>query len=188
MNKIKILAVIGSLRKESINRKLALKAKELCPENVEFEILDYSAVPFMNEDMEFPVPDGVKAVRDKVKSADAIWFFTPEYHHSYPGVLKNLLDWLSRSPGNSEPHVLGGKPAAISGASHGMSGTVICQEFLVPLLSFFNMKLLNTHRTCVPNAFNLLKDNNLVLGDSEKFLAAQVQAFLDFIKSENCSC
>jgi len=115
LKKNKILAIVGSLRKESYNRQLALAAKEILGDRVDFSILDYQDVPFMNEDIEFPTPEAVKRVREEVKTADGIWFFTPEYNHFFPGVLKNLIDWLSRPVSDKEPKVLAGKPAAISG-------------------------------------------------------------------------
>jgi len=91
MQKLKILAIVGSLRKESFNLKLALVAKEIIGDKADFEILDYKDVPLMNQDIEYPAPESVKKVREKVKTANGIWFFTPEYNHFFPGVLKNLI-------------------------------------------------------------------------------------------------
>ncbi|WMC92070.1 NADPH-dependent FMN reductase [Kineothrix sp. MB12-C1] len=96
MNKPKIVAIVGSLRKNSYNLQLAKLTKEIIGERAELEILDYTDVPYMNEDIEYPAPKSVARVREVIKAADAVWFFTPEYNHSYPGVLKNLIDWLSR--------------------------------------------------------------------------------------------
>ena len=106
MMKPKILAIVGSLRKASYNRQLAEKAKELIADNAEFEILEYADIPYMNQDIEFPAPEEILRVRAQVKQADGIWFFTPEYNHSIPGVLKNLIDWLSRSVSDTESEVL----------------------------------------------------------------------------------
>ena len=88
MKKIKILAIVGSLRKESYNLQLALAAKDLIGERGDFVLLEYEDIPLMNQDIEYPAPDAVKRVREEVKSADGIWFFTPEYNHFFPGVLK----------------------------------------------------------------------------------------------------
>ncbi len=87
---IKILAIVGSLRKESYNRQLALTAKEIIGDRADFALLEYSDIPLMNQDIEYPAPEAVKRARDAVKSADGIWFFTPEYNHFFPGVLKKL--------------------------------------------------------------------------------------------------
>ncbi|MDY4853907.1 MAG: NADPH-dependent FMN reductase, partial [Prevotella sp.] len=91
----KILFIIGSLRKESFNKKLAKEVEEMLARRATVEYLDYSDVPLMNQDIEFPAPEAVKRVREKVAEADALWIFSPEYNYSYPGHLKNLIDWLS---------------------------------------------------------------------------------------------
>jgi chromate reductase len=117
MQKLKILAIVGSLRQDSYNRQLAMAAKTMIGDRASFDLLDYTDVPFMNQDIEFPAPEAVRRVRETVKSADGIWFFSPEYNHFFPGVLKNLIDWLSRTVKKGEPNVLFGKPAAVSGIS-----------------------------------------------------------------------
>ena len=137
--KIKIVAVTGSLRQDSFNRQLALEAKRVIGGGAEFELLNYGDIPFFNQDYEYPAPKPVSRVRKIIKSADGIWFFTPEYNHYFPAVLKNLIDWLSRPISESEPQVLNGKPAAVSGVTLGMSGTGIAQDHLVTLISFLNM-------------------------------------------------
>lgn len=74
MKQIKILAIVGSLRKESYNRQLALAAKEILKDWADFTLLEYQDIPLMNQDIEFPAPEAVKRVREEVKSADGIWF------------------------------------------------------------------------------------------------------------------
>jgi len=184
LKKIKILAIAGSLRKESLNRQLALKAREIIGDRAEFELLEYEDVPLMNEDIEFPAPDAVKRVREVVKSADGIWFFTPEYNHFFPGVLKNLIDWLSRPVSDEEPQVLDGKPAAISGVSLGMSGTGIAQDHLVTLISFLNMDVMNVPRVTIPNAMQQLDSQGKLslTGESYFYLKLQADAFIDFVR------
>lgn len=183
MKKIKILAIVGSLRKASYNLQLAQIAKELVGDRAEFEILDYTDVPFFNEDIEFPTPDSVKRVREKVKEADGIWFFTPEYNHYFPGVLKNLTDWLSRQVSETEPPVLLGKPAAYSGASPSSNGTSLAQDHLVTMLSFINMDLMNAPRLIIPSVYNQADENGkLELKDSKKYLEKQIDAFIEFVQ------
>lgn len=183
MKRIRILAIVGSLRKESYNRQLALAAKKILENRVDFTILEYMAVPLFNEDIEFPAPEPIKRVREEVKSADGIWFFTPEYNHFFPGVLKNLIDWLSRPVSDDEPQVLAGKPAAISGVSLGMSGTCIAQDHLITLLSFLNMDVMNQPRVVIPNVMQQLDSNGkLALKESYPFLENQANAFVDFIE------
>jgi len=188
LKKVKILAIVGSLRKGSLNRQLAMAAREIIGDRADFEILDYSDVPFMNEDIEFPAPESVRRVREAVKSADGIWFFTPEYNHFFSGVLKNLIDWLSRPAEGENSNVLNGKPATISGVSLGMSGTGIAQDHLVTLISFLNMDVMNVPRTAIPYAGQHMdNDGKLVLPeDSYSFLKSQADSFIDFIRKHTC--
>ncbi len=183
MEKIKILAIVGSFKKESLNLKLAQATKKALGDRADFTILDFKDVPMMNEDIEFPPPEAVKRVREAVKAADGVWFFTPEYNHFLPGLLKNLLDWLSRPISEKEPQVLSGKPAAISGISPGLSGTACAQDTLGSLLSIVNTDVMNSLRLTVANAYNELdEDGNLKLTVSQPFLEKQAELFLEFIE------
>ena len=182
MTEIKIFAIVGSLRKESYNRQLALEAERIVGPRAAFQLLDYADVPLLNQDIEYPAPDAVRRVRETVQSADGIWFFTPEYNHFFPGVLKNLIDWLSRPISDEIPHVLGGKKAAISGITIGMSGTGIAQDHLVTLISFLNMDVMNVPRLAIPNAKQQTgPDGRLALTSSALYLEKQAEAFLRFI-------
>ncbi|MEA4814223.1 MAG: NADPH-dependent FMN reductase [Oscillospiraceae bacterium] len=184
MKRLKILAIVGSLRQGSYNRQLAMAAKSMIGDQADFELLDYADVPFMNQDIEFPAPEAVRRVREEVKAADGIWFFTPEYNHSFSAALKNLIDWMSRSISKNEPQVLSGKPAAISGITPGMSGTGTAQDHLVTLISLLNMDVMNLPRLTIPNAAQQLdKDGTLQLTSSAPYLQAQADAFITFIKN-----
>jgi len=183
MEKIRIVAVVGSLRQNSYNRQLALEAARIIGEEAELELLDFGDVPLFNQDIEYPAPDAVKRIRKTVQLADGIWFFTPEYNHFFPGVLKNLIDWLSRPVSESESQVLLGKPAAISGISPGMMGTALAQDHLVTLISFLNMKVMNQPRLTIPSASNQADENgHLTLTTSAPYLERQAQEFIRFIK------
>ncbi len=183
LKKIKIVAIIGSLRKDSYNKQLALAAKEIIGDRADFELLEYQDIPLFNQDIEYPAPKAVKRVRDVVKSADGIWFFTPEYNHFFSGVLKNLIDWLSRPISDKERQVLLRKPAAISGISPGMAGTSLAQDHLVTLISLLNMDVMNAPRLTIPNAINQVDDQGkLALKASYPFLEKQANAFMDFVE------
>ncbi len=183
MGVLKIVAIVGSLRKESFNLQLAQEVKKALAGRADLEILDYADVPLMNQDIEFPPPESVRRVRETVKAADAVWFFTPEYNHAVPGVLKNLIDWLSRPISKEEPQVLAGKPATFSGASPSTGGTAIAQDHLVALLSFLNMDLMNAPRLAIPSVMNQLDENGkLKLSSSLPFVAAQAEAFVKFVE------
>ena len=182
MEKKKILAIVGSFRSGSYNLQLAQKAKEVLGDRAEFTILDYYDVPNMNQDIEYPAPEAVSRVRNQVKSADGIWIFTPEYNHSYPGHLKNLIDWLSRPVSKEARQVLSRKPVAISGASNGSGGTVTAQDLLVMLLSMLNADLMNIPRLRVANAQAQTDENGkLTLSSSLPYLQKQADAFLKYL-------
>ena len=181
---LKILFIVGSLRKDSFNLQLAQATEKYLEGKAEVKSLNYKDEPLFNQDIEFPAPLAVISVREDVKNADAIWIFTPEYNHYFPGVLKNLLDWLSRPAGKGEGNVLNGKPVALSGITPGMSGTALVQDHLVTLLSFLNMKIMNVPRLTIPNAMTQLdKNGKLTLTTSAKFLEKQAEAFLAFVEN-----
>ncbi|MCF0140830.1 MAG: NAD(P)H-dependent oxidoreductase [Mogibacterium sp.] len=181
---MKVLMVVGSLRKESFNRQLAQKAAELLKDKAEVSFLEYDDVPFMNQDIESPAPEAVARVRAEVGAADGLWFFSPEYNHSYTGVLKNLLDWLSRplEAGNyASGTAIAGKKAAISGAA-GKSGAGFSRERLRELLVQIKVDVLPEETGVVLGA-ECWQSNELVLTEEDEAqLQKQAEAFLAFVK------
>ena len=140
----KILFIIGSLRAKSFNRQMANVAKEIIGNRAVIEELDYSDLPLLNQDIEQPEPAVVARIRKAVAEADALWIFTPEYNFSYPGHLKNLLDWLSRPVKPMDyatPTCINGKRVAISGAG-GKAATANCRAKLTDLLTFIKAEVL----------------------------------------------
>jgi chromate reductase len=137
----RILALPGSLRRGSFNRRLLENAVRLAPAELAIGIYtDLSAVPLFDEDLEAATdggPEGVRRLRDAVAAADGVLIATPEYNQSLPGVLKNAIDWLSRAAptGLSSGEVLIGKPVAIMGASPGRWGTRLAQAALRQVLA-----------------------------------------------------
>ena len=183
---MKILAIVGSLRKASYNLQLAEAAGTVLAKNhpdMEFEILDWADVPLMNQDIEHPAPEPVARVREKVKQADGIWLFSPEYNHAIPGPLKNLLDWLSRPVSATEGPVIVGKPVALSGASIGMSGAEHAQEQLAGMLNYLNARVMNKPRLCIPHVGSQAQDGVLKLDASAPYLERQADAFVRFIEA-----
>jgi chromate reductase, NAD(P)H dehydrogenase (quinone) len=122
---LEVLGVPGSLRRNSFNRYLLNAAAARAPQGMSISVYgDLGAVPVFNEDLETaPGPEAVLRLRTAVARADALLIATPEYNQSLPGVVKNFIDWLSRS----EPDVLAGKPVAIFGATQGSWGTRLAQ-------------------------------------------------------------
>lgn len=182
----KILFIVGSLRKESFNLKLARTAEEIIGSRALVEYLDYSGLPMMNQDLEVPAPEAVTSIRSAVAEADALWIFSPEYNYSYPGHLKNLIDWLSRPPfpGDSRtPLAIHGKKVALSGAGGG-GATARCREKLVELLTlpFIGADVMKTPQTGIrlnPEAWTL---GLMQLTDGQKDeLRNQAEAFLAYM-------
>jgi chromate reductase len=135
---MKIVAIVGSIRKESVNKQLALTMKERYADQFELEILDIASLPFYNQDDELDPPQVVVDFKKKVSDADGVLIYTPEFNWSFPGVLKNALDWLSRVD-----FVLRDKPVHIAGASGGPMGTIRAQLQLRQVLSQMRANVLH---------------------------------------------
>jgi chromate reductase, NAD(P)H dehydrogenase (quinone) len=139
---MKILAIAGSLRRDSYNRRLLLAAAELFPADVDFELLDgLKAVPPYDEDDDFePAPPAIARLRAAISDADVLLIATPEYNSSIPGQLKNALDWASRPIASS---VLRNKPVAVIGASTGAFGAIWSQAELRKILAATGARVLD---------------------------------------------
>ena len=180
----KLLFIIGSNRQASFNRQLAQVVEEMIAGDVEVDYLDYRKVPFINQDEEFPTPDIIADVREAVINADGLWIFTPEYNGSYPGLLKNLIDWLSRpyKPGAySEGTAIANKPVAISGVG-GRYATLGAREKLYDLLKAVNAKPLDKHVGIIVNP-EAWGNNQLIISDDDKQrLKSQADAFISSLQ------
>lgn len=120
----KVAIIVGSLRKTSVNRRLAQAIARQAAPKLDMSIVEIDQVPLFNQDLENDLPPPVAAFKAAIAAADAVLVVTPEYNRGMPGVLKNLIDWASRPPGQS---VWRGKPGAIAGASPGALGTGAAQ-------------------------------------------------------------
>lgn len=180
----KIVFIVGSLRKDSFNKQLAAIAEaDLTAKGAEVSYLDYAGVPLFNQDAEYPTPESVAHARQEVVDADAIWIFSPEYNYSYPGVLKNLLDWLSRPLKDYDfggPTALSGKTVALASVA-GQSAGKGTRSKLAELFSFdFTKNTLvggeGTGASLSPEAFTTGK--NEFSEETKQALAAQADALL----------
>ncbi|MGX7111709.1 NADPH-dependent FMN reductase [Gemella cuniculi] len=177
----KILVVVGSLRNNGFNKQVGdYVVKKLSEKEIEAKFLDYTNVPFLNQDIEYPAPTAVADIRNKVKEAHGVWFVTPEYNGFIPGVLKNLLDWLSRplvAFDFESPKVLTNKPVTISGAA-GKSGASGSRSQLATLLGF-DSKLIGGEGTGIVLQPESFSTGILELTDSQKLeLDTQVEEFI----------
>ena len=170
----KVLFVVGSLRKDSFNRQLAQEAAAHLAGKAQTAFLDIASVPLVNQDCENPVLPAVAELRRKVTEADALWIMTPEYNHSYPGLLKNAVDWLSRPSDPSDPER---KIVAVSGAAGGSAASFVLAK-LTELLMFVRADVVEPQCgvTLDREAFTT---NKLTLKDSENAtLQAEADALL----------
>ena len=180
----KVLMIVGSLRKESFNLQLAKLAEEMLKDKVQVSILYYADLPFMNQDMEFPTPESVARVRQEVLAADGIWIFSPEYNYQIPGVLKNLLDWLSRPLAPNDwvrGSAVKGKSVTISGVA-GRSGAAGVRKHLSALLEVMSMKLIGGMGTGISADAEAFETGRLNLSEENReALQAQAELFLSQI-------
>ena len=130
---IKVLAIPGSLRKDSYNKALLEEASRLAPDGVDIEVYrDGQSIPLYNQDIDGELSPGpVVDLRARIREADALLVASPEYNGSITGVLKNLIDWASRPYGDS---AMNGKPAAVVGASASRFGAQWAQELTLTVL------------------------------------------------------
>ena len=157
---MKILAVSGSLRRESHNTSLLRAARELLPPDAGLELWEgLKAVPPYDEDDDAdPAPEAVARLRAAIAGADAVLFATPEYNSSVPGQLKNALDWASRP---LAANVLRNKPVAVVGASTGAFGAVWAQAELRKILAAIGARVLDA-QVAVGHAPTRLEDGRLI--------------------------
>jgi len=169
-----VVVIVGSLRKDSLNRKAAHAIAAVAPASLRFEIVDIGQLPFYNQDFDEAPPAAWTAFRDRVRVADAVLFVTPEYNRSVPGVLKNAIDVGSRPYGSS---VWSGKPAAIVSVSPGAIGGFGANHHLRQSLVFLDMPAMPQPEAYIGNAGALFDDRGAVTSDDrrkllEKFAAA----------------
>jgi len=176
---MKIAAIVGSIRKDSYNHKLAQYVKERYKEHFELEILSIKDLPFYDQDVELDPPANVLDFKKKVADADAVLWVTPEYNYSIPGVLKNAMDWLSRVD-----KVMIGKPSWIMGATMGTLGTVRAQQHLRDILfsSGINSPLLPGNEVYIGQVHEKMDDaGNLTHDPTIKFLDLVADNFINWM-------
>ena len=139
MSQTQIAVIVGSLRKDSINRKLDQALTTLAPADFTLKIVEIGDLPLYNQDDDAQQAASVLRMKAEIAAAQGVIFVTPEYNRSIPGVLKNALDHGSRPYGQG---VWGGKPAGVRGASPGAIGTALAQQHLRNVLAFLNMPTL----------------------------------------------
>lgn len=175
-----VAVVVGSLRKESFSRKLALALAKLAPHNLKLEIVEIGALPHFNQDDEANPPPATVAFKARIMRADAVLFVTPEYNRAVPGVLKNAIDVGSRPYGKS---AWDRKPAAVVSNSPGALAAFGANHALRQSLVFLNMPTLQQPEAYVGNVGQLFADasGNIANDQTREFLAKFMSAFAAWI-------
>lgn len=178
---VNVLAIPGSLRQGSYNRSLAEAATSLAPAGMSLTVYDsLDTVPVFNEDIEHPPPVGVAQLRKSVASSDGLLISTPEYNQSVPGVVKNMVDWLSRREG---PEGLVRMPVAVTGVTPGPWGTRLAQTLLRQMLTSTQALVLPQPTPFLAEAETLFNsDGRLVDLETKQRLRGFLAAFDQWIR------
>ncbi|MEP7303504.1 MAG: NAD(P)H-dependent oxidoreductase [Caldimonas sp.] len=174
-----VAVVVGSLRKASLNRKLALALQAIAPEGLKLEIVEISQLPHYNQDDDANPPPATVAFKQAIAAADALLFVTPEYNRSVPGVLKNAIDVGSRPYGKS---VWSGKPGAVISVSPGAMGGFGANHHLRQSLVFLDVPAMPQPEAYVGGAGDLFDDaGGLKKPETTQFLEKFLAAFAAWI-------
>jgi chromate reductase len=175
----KVGYLIGSLAKDSLNRKLANALVRLAPAELEMTEIPFNNLPLYSYDYDLDYPPVARAFKQAIASVDAVLFVTPEYNRSIPGGLKNAIDWASRPYGQNS---FTRKPSAIIGTSPGAIGTAVAQQSLRSVLAFCNSPQMNAIEAYIQFTPGLITDDGQVTVEStEKFLRGFMTEFHAFI-------
>jgi len=179
MEKIKIAVLVGSLRKESINLKLAKAVEKLAPAHFSFHHVRIGDLPLYTQEFDSDYPPVCQRLKQEVAAADALLFVTPEYNRSLPGSLKNALDIGSRP---WKENSFAGKPAAMLGASPGATGTAMAQQHLRNILAYLDVALLAQPEVYLKYTDGLISDDGTVQqDDTRKFLQKFVDSYVAWV-------
>ena len=179
---IRIIGIAGALRRASYNSALLRAAVELAPAGLSIEVASIREIPLYDGDLEAEhgLPEAVRVLKDRIAGADGLLLVTPEYNNSIPGVLKNVIDWLSR-PGDDIPRVFGSKPVALMGATPGRGGTTLAHAAWLPVVRTLGMQPWFGPRLHVSNAAQVFADGRLVDEAVRASIAKYLEGLAQFI-------
>jgi len=179
MSKYNIAVIVGSLRKDSFNRKLANAIVKLGPSDFTFKQVHIGDLPLYNQDDDTNQADSVKRLKNEIKAAQGLLFVTPEYNRSMPGVLKNAIDHASRPYGQS---AWAGKPAGVLGASVGVIGTALAQQHLRNVLAYLDVPTLGQPEVFIQVKDGLFDEAGSIGADSKQFLQSWMDRYVAWVK------
>jgi chromate reductase, NAD(P)H dehydrogenase (quinone) len=178
----RIAMIVGSLRKESFNRKMAMNFAGLAPQSLKLELVEIGQLPMYNQDLDENPPNEWVAFREKLKAYDGVIFFTPEYNRSVPGVLKNAIDVGSRPYGKN---VWDKKPAAVISVSPGAAGAFGANHHLRQSLVSLNMPTMQQPEAYIGGAAKIFDESGKLNDSTREFAAKIVNAFAGWM---NLAC
>jgi len=179
MKHYEIAVIVGSLRKDSLNRQLANALVKLGPPDFTFRQVQIGDLPPYNQDDDTNLAESVKRLKIEIKTALGLLFFTPEYNRSVPGVLKNAIDHASRPYGES---VWVGKPAGIIGVSPGAAGTAMAQQHLRNILAFLDVPTLGQPETFIQLKDGLFDEDGNIGSGSKQFMQKWMNRYVAWVK------
>ncbi len=179
MSQYKIAVVVGSLRRDSFNRRLATAVVKLAPPEFSFEHLKIGDLPLYNQDDDANQAAPVKLLKDKIAAAQGLMFVTPEYNRSIPGVLKNAIDHCSRPYGQN---AWKGKPAGVLGISVGVVGTAVAQQHLRAILAYLDVPTLGQPEAFIQAKDGLFDESGSIGPASKAFLQTWMDRFTAWVK------
>ncbi len=182
MRNYQIAVIVGSLRRESLNRKLANAIAKLAPAEFIFTHLSLADLPLYNQDDDANQAESVKHFKSMVNASHGLLFVTAEYNRSIPGVLKNAIDHASRPYGQS---VWAAKPAGVLGVSPGAAGTAMAQQHLRNILAYLDVPTLGQPEAFVQAKEGLFDEAGNIGATSVKFMQAWMDRYVAWIRSHS---
>ena len=179
MSQIQIAVIVGSLRKESFNRKLAMALEALVPAGFSFKQVAIGDLPLYNQDDDANQAASVKRLKADISASQGVLFVTAEYNRSIPGVLKNAIDHASRPYGQS---AWAGKPAGVIGVSVGAIGTAMAQQHLRNVLAYLDMPTLGQPEAFIHAKEGLFDEAGQVGAESRQFLQTWINQYVAWIQ------
>lgn len=167
---MKIIAISGSLRKDSVNSALVRAFISAAPAGMTIEQADIGSLPLYNSDLEASFPAAATTLKSAIEAADGIIFVTPEYNRSIPGVLKNAIDWASRPYGKNS---FAKKPVLIAGVSVGKVGASIAQSHLKVILLHLDAEVIGQPELFLGPSGELFDGAGTLTNDSTKEMLAK---------------
>ncbi|SBT05855.1 NADPH-dependent FMN reductase [Candidatus Accumulibacter aalborgensis] len=179
MSQYQIAVVVGSLRRDSFNRKLANALARLAPADFSFSQVEIGDLPLYNQDDDARQADSVQRLKAELAAAQGLLFVTAEYNRSIPGVLKNAIDHASRPYGQS---AWAGKPAGVIGASVGAIGTAMAQQHLRNVLAYLDVPTLGQPEAFIHAKDGLFDEAGDVGEGSRKFLQSWMDRYVAWVR------